>query len=193
MSLTPEFELGIWNAWILVLPMILSMIVVQSIFMKKRDGGFKDESMIMNEKEKKIEKIHTIVTFALIIYPMFLPLQLDTTWFYIGFIIYLVCMIFSLLGVYNFATTPKDKPVTKGIYRISRHPMYFFGFLTFIGIGITAASWLYLILAVAYIVFGNIVYKAEERVCLNKYGDTYREYMNRTPRWIGIPKSQETE
>jgi protein-S-isoprenylcysteine O-methyltransferase Ste14 len=193
MSLTPEFELGIWNAWILVLPMILSMIMVQSIFMKKRDGGFKDESMIMNEKEKKIEKIHTIVTFALIIYPLFLPLQLDTTWFYIGFIIYLVCMIFSLLGVYNFATTPKDKPVTKGIYRISRHPMYFFGFLTFIGIGITAASWLYLILAAAYIVFGNIVYKAEERVCLNKYGDTYREYMNRTPRWIGIPKSQETE
>ena len=26
-----------------------------------------------------------------------------------------------------------------------------------------------------------------------EYGDTYRDYMNRTPRWIGIPKSQGTE
>jgi len=28
----------------------------------------------------------------------------------------------------------------------------------------------------------------EERFYLKKYGDAYREYMNRTPRWIGIPK-----
>ena len=28
----------------------------------------------------------------------------------------------------------------------------------------------------------------EERSYLNKFGDTYREYMNRTPRCIGIPK-----
>jgi len=125
---------------------------------------------------------------------VFLPLQLGTVWFYIGFVIYLVCIIIGLLGVHNFATTPKDKPVTKGVYRISRHPMYFFGFLAFIGIGITSASWLYLILAAAYIVFSNISeIRVEERVCLNKYGDAYREYMNRTPRWIGIPKSKETE
>jgi protein-S-isoprenylcysteine O-methyltransferase Ste14 len=158
--------------------------------MKKRGGVLKDESMIMNEKEKKFEKIHTIVTFALLIYPLFLPLKFGTALFYIGFVMYLICMIFSLLGIHNFATTPKDKPVTKGVYRFSRHPMYFFGFLTFIGIGITSASWLYLILAASYIVLGNIVYKVEERVCLNKYGDAYREYMNRVPRWIGIPKSK---
>ena len=190
MSLIPAFELGLWNAWILVLPMILSPLVVQS-FMKKRGGSFKDEAMIMNEKEKKFNKILTIVNLALLIYPVFLPLQLDTIWFYIGFVIYLVCIIIGLLGVHNFVTTPKDKPVTKGVYRISRHPMYFFGFLAFIGIGITSASWLYLILAAAYIVFSNISeIRVEERVCLNKYGDAYRDYMNRTPRWIGIPKSR---
>jgi len=31
---------------------------------------------------------------------------------------------------------------------------------------------------------------AEERGCLETYGDEYKEYMNRTPRWIGIPKSR---
>ena len=28
----------------------------------------------------------------------------------------------------------------------------------------------------------------EERHLLKLYGDVYRDYMNRTPRWIGIPK-----
>ena len=35
--------------------------------------------------------------------------------------------------------------------------------------------------------------KAEERCCLERYGNVYREYMNRTPRWIGIPKSGANE
>ena len=28
----------------------------------------------------------------------------------------------------------------------------------------------------------------EERYCLEQYGDEYRVYLDRTPRWIGIPK-----
>jgi len=190
MSLVPEFELGLWNAWILVLPIILSIVVIISI-MKRRGGVFEEEASVMNEKEKKFDKILTVVDFALWIYPFFLPLKLGTAWFYTGFIIYLVCMVFGVITAHNFATTPKEKPVTKGVYRISRHPMYFFGFLTYSGIGIASASWLYLLLAAAYIVLGNISVRVEERVCLKKYGDAYREYMDRTPRWIGIPKSRE--
>jgi len=29
----------------------------------------------------------------------------------------------------------------------------------------------------------------EERFCLKQYGKAYEEYMNRTPRWLGIPKA----
>jgi protein-S-isoprenylcysteine O-methyltransferase Ste14 len=32
--------------------------------------------------------------------------------------------------------------------------------------------------------------KIEEAQCLWHYGAAYREYKNRTPRWIGIPKSR---
>ena len=31
----------------------------------------------------------------------------------------------------------------------------------------------------------------EEQDLLEKYGNVYREYMNRTPKWIGIPKSKQ--
>ncbi len=35
MSLVPEFELGLWNAWILVLPSVLWIVIVQSIMKRK--------------------------------------------------------------------------------------------------------------------------------------------------------------
>jgi protein-S-isoprenylcysteine O-methyltransferase Ste14 len=34
------------------------------------------------------------------------------------------------------------------------------------------------------------VVQSEEPSLIEKYGDAYKEYMNRTPRWIGIPKSK---
>jgi len=33
--------------------------------------------------------------------------------------------------------------------------------------------------------------KPEECFLLEKYSDSYRDYMNRTTRWVGIPKSVE--
>ena len=34
---------------------------------------------------------------------------------------------------------------------------------------------------------GQILAIAEERGCLERFSDVYRDYMNRTPRWIGLP------
>jgi len=59
----------------------------------------------------------------------------------------------------------------------------------FIGIGIACASWVFLLLTMIWIILSDKGVIAEERECLEKYGEAYREYMNRTPRWIGTPKS----
>jgi len=57
-----------------------------------------------------------------------------------------------------------------------------------IGVGIACASWLFLLLSIASVLFAIRFVGMEERWCLEKYGDAYREYMKRTPRYIGIPK-----
>ena len=98
-------------------------------------------------------------------------------------------MIFTFVAGTNLANTPLDKPATEGLYRISRNPIYLGTYLIFIGIGITCASWLLLLLIAVVIILQHVVTGAEERWCLDKYGDAYQEYMNRTPKWIGIPKS----
>jgi len=49
-------------------------------------------------------------------------------------------------------------------------------------------AWVFLLCALVWIVSWHFGIVEEERVLLEKYGDAYGEYMNRTPRWIGFPK-----
>jgi len=199
MSLIPEFELGLWNAWIFVLPFLLvclglSRLIVRVFFTSnKKPAGYgrpHNPSGLFNKQEKKLVYISMVITFALYIYSIFLPIKLGTTWLYIGFFVYLVGAIFGTVAQINYDTTPVDKPITKGVYHISRNPMYFGQFLLFISIGIACISWLYLLLTASNIILDTMLVTAEERWCLEKYGEAYREYKNKTPKWIGIPKSK---
>jgi len=199
MSLIPEFELGLWNAWIFWLYLVLAIVPTMLIY---RIGAKDDWKKAMgrqytvpssNKTEKRLAYISYFVFIALVIYSIFLPLKLDTVWFYVGLLIYLLGIIFSIMAEVSFATTPLDKPITKGVYRISRNPMDFGAFLIMMGTGIACASWLFLLFAMSWIILTDRGAIAEERFCLKKFGDAYREYMNRTPRWIGILKSEKKD
>jgi len=194
MSLIPEFELGLWNAWILmlfvifsnVLPYVSSGWLIDKEVLKKATAT----DMLLNDTEKKISNILSFLFFALIAYSLFLPLKLGTVWFFSGFLIYLLGAIIETVAMLDFFTTAVDKPVTKGVYRFSRNPIYFGMFLIFGGTGIACVSWVFLLLTAVFIILSHIVTVSEERFCLRKYGDAYREYMNRVPRWMGLPKSR---
>ena len=187
MSLIPVFEIGVWNAWIFMLchflPMPLLMIV--------HKGLMQQMARPHSETEKKLYPVMWIVWLLGFIYSVFLPLRLGTIWFYVGFPIALVGLITYTVVIVSLATTPLDsKPVTKGLYRYSRHPMYITQLVMFIGVGVASASWVFLLFSIGYTVLSFVTAIPEEEFCLEKYGKAYREYMNRTPRWIGIPKSQ---
>jgi len=146
----------------------------------------------LSEREKKFDYLSTVTLLAFLVYPVFLPLELGTGWFYTGLFAYVLSMIFGFIAMIHFALAPLDKPATKGVYTISRNPMYLSMFLIFVGISLACASWLFLLLAMIWIILADRGVVAEERLCLEMYGDSYREYMNRTPRWLGIPTSKKT-
>jgi protein-S-isoprenylcysteine O-methyltransferase Ste14 len=196
MSLMPAFEIGLWNAWIFelcaLLPLpILLLIQKRRASKSEKDADSKSELDYMNETEKRLFAFSRVVMFLPVIYSIFLPFELGTTWFYVGLPIALVGLIILLTVWVKFATAIiDDKLITTGLYRYSRHPMYLTWFLMGVGISIACASWLFLLLAIASMLFAHVRFAGfEERLCLEKYGDAYREYMNRTPRYIGIPKS----
>ncbi len=194
LSLIPEFELGLWNAWIFVLSYLLMYIVLGGyVRLTGLKGASRPFTPPLNEKEKKLDHISGLIWLASIIYSFFLPLKLGTAWLYIGLFVYLFGMIFTIVAGTNLVNTPLDRPATKGLYRISRNPIYLGTFLIFTGTGIACASWLILLLAVIWIILCDILVIPEERWCLEKYGDAYREYMNRTPKWMGMPKSKKKD
>jgi protein-S-isoprenylcysteine O-methyltransferase Ste14 len=186
------FELGLWNAWIFMiyvvfsnfLPFILAGKVIDKEVLKKVGA---DRSL--SDDEKKLLNIYSLLFFAIIACSIFLPLRLGTVWFYVGLIIYLLGVIIETIAMQNFFTTAVDKPVNKGIYRFSRNPMYFGIFLIFLGTSIACVSLIFLMLTTVFIILSHIVVVYEERFCTQKYGDSYREYLNRIPRWIGIAKT----
>ena len=196
MSLVPAFELGLWNAWILiVLQFLLNTIfpgLINKETMKKMDllAPYRKLTPYRNTEKILALSTHAIIMPFTIIYSIFLPLKLGTTWFYVGLPICLLSLFMNLIASINIATTPIDELVTKGVYGISRNPIYFSTFLMYVGTGIASASWIFLLCGVAWITIWHIAVKAEERFLLEKYGNIYREYMDRTPRWIGIPKSK---
>ena len=188
MSLIPAFEIGVWNAWILTIWIILPIIVLFSV--TKSPEPKVEYSSVSSKTERNACSAYHILVFIIIIYSVFLPLKLGMAWFYVGLIIYLVGLVTYIIVMVNFATTPLERElIDKGIYRYSRHPMYVASLIMLVGIGIASASWLVLLLTVLYLIFTVIAVPAEERFLLQQYGEAYREYMNRTPRWIGIPKA----
>jgi protein-S-isoprenylcysteine O-methyltransferase Ste14 len=189
LSLIPAFELGLWNAWILVIPMLFVFYFGMKVTAARESGKAGDFQL--TRTENIIANASFYVMLPMLGYAIFLPLQLDAIWLYSGLTIYLFGIVFTIVAILNFATSPKDTVITKGLYSFSRNPMEIGLVLMQIGLGITCSSWLYLLLVVVLMILLHANSSAEERFCLYRYGNSYKKYMNRTPRWIGIPKSNE--
>ena len=188
MSLIPAFEIGLWNAWILIIPLIIYWFSGIKFLFSKR---ISETPSLKRRKDKIISQILVVAMFFSFFYSIFLPLKLETIWFYIGLLVYLAGIIFITLTMIDFATTPIDKPVTKGVYRYSRNPMFIGFFLVYAGIAIACISWAYMVLTILFILMVHYLSPFEEAITLEHYGKVYKEYMKRTPKWIGIPKSEE--
>ena len=192
MSLLPEFELGFWNAWLLLLyfplhPLIFlvvdKLVGTGDIMKKMGDVPFENQ-------EKIVAVVSMILTLLLLIASIFLPLKFGTAWFYVGMPLYLVGLVMFLSAIVIIAMTPAGQPFHDGMYRYSRHPMVIGESLTFIGAGLATASLLFAALSIVLMLVSMRLAIAEERGCLDIYGDEYGAYLDRTNRWIGMPKAE---
>jgi protein-S-isoprenylcysteine O-methyltransferase Ste14 len=190
MSAIPAFDIGIWNAWIFILWPWLDTLV----FRLTGKEVFQRASALASEMKTSrtyriISYVSMIIELVAVVYSIFLPFKLGTVWFHVGLTVFLMGLVILTIASVNFTTTPMNRPITKGIYHYSRHPLYLASLLIYLSVGIASASWVFLLVFVVQLVSIRIAVVGEERYCLEKYGDEYSNYMNRTPRWIGIPKS----
>jgi len=191
MQIMPVFELGLWNAWILVAPMLIILFSDMRATAARESGKAGDFQL--NRRENIIMNVVFLPMVASWVYAVFVPLQLGTVWLISGLVIYLFGTVFTFTAIRNFATSPEDRVITKGLYRFTRNPTYVGMILMHVGVAIACSSWLLLLLAAVLLILLNAVLPSEERYCLYRFGDEYQKYKNRTPRWIGLPKPSRTD
>jgi len=191
MSLVPAFQIGIWNAWILMIWPWVDMLAVRLIGLDvyRRASGQPAE-MKTSRQYRVVSYVSMVVDTMAVAYSIFLPLKLGTIWFYAGLAIFLTGLAVLTTATVNFARTPMGVPITGGIYRYSRHPLYLASLLIYFSVGVASASWVFLLFFVVQSVSIRIAAVEEEGFCLEKYGEAYCEYIDKTPRWLGLSKSR---
>jgi protein-S-isoprenylcysteine O-methyltransferase Ste14 len=181
-SLIPDFQIGFFNAWLGIVPIILTMII---IFVPNKIALNRAADMSSyTKKEKYTALVSTGIFYLTLLYLVVVPLKIGTAWFYLGSIIYLFGIFPYILGMYNFANTPLNKPAVEGVYKISRNPMYFFSAVTIFGMGIAGASWLIIFFISLYMILNHFTILSEEKFCSEKYGESYLKYAQSVPRYF---------
>jgi protein-S-isoprenylcysteine O-methyltransferase Ste14 len=118
--------------------------------------------------------------------PLFLqPLRLILGWMFV-----LAGAAFCLWGVLRmFPAVQGGKLDTGGPFALVRHPIYS-GWIVFLfpGIALVTGAWLVSAASVlAWLAFRKWV-PIEEQALLDRFGQPYREYMDRTPALFPFPK-----
>jgi protein-S-isoprenylcysteine O-methyltransferase Ste14 len=188
MTFNLVFEIGIWNAWI-----FMSIFIIQMFTMFIAGKYIWEKSQVpiqakRNYYEKYVGSIANFFWLIALIYSIFLPLKLDTIWFFIGLIIYILGVIILIKATYDFIKQKPNQIIKTGIYKYSRHPLYLSTFFILIGTGIATLSWLFLILNIIIIYFFYKESLIEERHLIKIFNDDYKEYMLHVSPWIGRRK-----
>ncbi len=84
---------------------------------------------------------------------------------------------------------PSTALATEGIYRYTRNPMYDGGTLILTGIGVVfALDWIFPLLVLGLVTLHFGVVRREEEYLARKFGDEYRRFQARVPRYFGSVK-----
>jgi protein-S-isoprenylcysteine O-methyltransferase Ste14 len=88
--------------------------------------------------------------------------------------------------------TEIDTLITEGIYRYSRNPQILGSGLALVGVAVAGRSPVALSAVVVFMVLSHVyLLWLEEPQLEETFGEAYREYRTRTPRYLGLPAEGE--
>ncbi len=179
----PDRELGWLNGWILLVPfyavfglliLIFPREVVRRLYEK---SGWTGWQRIMSGGTK-LEAVIFIVLILLT------PLSIGMGVLVAGMLVYSLGFVLMVVALIHYRQTPPGEPVVRGIYRVSRNPQWVALVLVMLGVALAIGSWTAILLVVAMVLTGHFRILAEEQACLEQYGESYRRYMERVPRYL---------
>lgn len=187
MELIPSLEIGWLNGWILLCLLYLIFCVFLTTFPKEvRARLFYYDRSRWSKKQRIFYVMGRVSVLVYLVLIIITPLKIGANIFIPGIILFVLGLVGFIIALSNFKNMPPNQPATKGLYKISRHPQILMLFISSFGICIAIASWLALLILIISKFFGHFRTLAEEETCLEQYGDSYRNYMKRIPRYLLI-------
>ncbi|KPU42467.1 hypothetical protein OXPF_42520 [Oxobacter pfennigii] len=171
------------NAFLTVIPLILIRFGLLSILDKKALKRAAFFAPLIG-KEKAAYWFYQVSNILIFVYVCLLKITTNPYWFYAGLVIYGLGVLLCLVSVSNFAK-PDDNGINlKGLYRVSRNPMYVAYFIYFLGCVLLTQSLILLAILLVFQVSAHWIILSEERWCVKKFGEEYINYMNKVRRYI---------
>ena len=136
------------------------------------------------ENEKLAYWLYEILMPCIFIALCFLKIRTDTMWFIPGLLLYTLGTLLFIISVFNYARPSASGINTKGLYRVSRNPMYVSYLLYFLGCALITDSLILLALTLILQVSSHWIIRAEERWCIREFGQEYVRYMERVGRYV---------
>ncbi len=171
------------NGFLLLIPFILIRFGLLSILNKE---GLKRAAFFapLIGKEKAAYWIYQISTILIFFYLFFLKITTTSYWFYTGLATYGLGILLCIASVSNFAKPTNNGINLKGLYRISRNPMYVAYFIYFLGCVLITQSLILFAILMVFQISAHWIILSEERWCIKKFGEEYKNYMNEVRRYI---------
>jgi protein-S-isoprenylcysteine O-methyltransferase Ste14 len=185
MEIIPALQIGWLNGWTLLCLLYLAYGVFLITFPKDvRARLFYYDRSRWSKKQRAFYVIGRVSVLVYLVLIIFTPLRTGTSVFIPGIVLFTLGLVGFIIALSNFKNMLPNQPATKGLYRISRHPQVLILFIASFGICIAIDSWLALLILIISKFFGHFRTLAEEKACLEQYGDSYRAYMKRVPRYF---------
>jgi len=174
-----DFSLSISNLWLFSSVFLLLNAGFISLFPKHNI-----EKFVKMPKVKNYTKLNQITYYLLFAVSIFVPLKTGTLYFYVGLILFILGILFYTISLLYFEISEYHLPVTGGIYKFSRHPVYVSFFI--INLGMITASISIIVFIIAFLHFYSLkfIIKEEENICKRKYGNLYSDYKQKTKRYF---------
>lgn len=134
--------------------------------------------------EKIAYWFYQLANILIFLYLFFLKIRVDSPWFSAGIILYSLGIIFCIVSISNFAKPEKNGINLKGLYQVSRNPMYIGYFIYLLGCVLLTHSLILLALLVVFQVSAHWIILSEERWCVREFGEEYINYMNKVRRYL---------
>lgn len=175
-------NLTIENGWILSLIFLL-VSYLPMVFSKSGRKRLIDFSW-MNKRGKQLSFAVLLLFVVLLISPVFYRITYNLWLIFIGTFGFSIGILGTLTSYFNYFSSEQGKLITKGLYRISRNPMYVSTLIMISGMAALCGSYIMTVILILYFFIQHPVIIEEERFCKESFKEDFELYKEKTRRYL---------